>query len=75
MTPAIRRQLVRLLEKTSRVPLPARTCSALSLLVTCIRTDDVHHATAAYDLAVLADLFDGSTNLHDISPIRLDQED
>src|SRR6185295_19564955 len=40
------------------------TCSALALLVPGIAADHVHHPAAAHDLAVLADLFDGRTNLH-----------
>jgi hypothetical protein len=39
--------------------------SALALLVPRIRADDVHHAAAAHDLAVLADLLDRRTYFHD----------
>jgi hypothetical protein len=39
--------------------------STLTLLVTRVRADDVDHAAAAHDLAVLADLLDRRTYLHD----------
>jgi hypothetical protein len=41
--------------------------SALPLLVAGIRADHPHHTLAADDLAVPADLFDGSSNFHDIT--------
>src|SRR5262249_35022627 len=49
-----------------KLPLNSPAClpSALPLLVARIGADDVHHAAAADDLAVLADLLDGRTNLH-----------
>jgi hypothetical protein len=36
----------------------------LALLVALVAADHVHHAAAADDLAVLADLLDGRTDLH-----------
>jgi hypothetical protein len=38
--------------------------STLPLLVALVAADHEHHPAAADDLAVLADLFDGRTNLH-----------
>jgi len=38
--------------------------STLALLVTRVRADDVDHAPAAHDLAVLADLLDRRTYFH-----------
>src|SRR6185437_12861638 len=40
------------------------TKSALALLVARVAADDVDHATAAHDLAVLADLLHRRTNFH-----------
>src|SRR5262245_9981030 len=42
--------------------------SALPLFMAGIGADHVHHPAAAHDLAVLADLFDGRTNLHFSNP-------
>jgi len=39
--------------------------STLTLLVTLVCTNDVDHAAAAHDLAVLADLLDRRTYFHD----------
>jgi hypothetical protein len=39
--------------------------STLALLVARVRADDVHHAAAAHDLAVLAYFLDRRTYLHD----------
>jgi hypothetical protein len=39
--------------------------STLALLVAWVRADDVDHAAAAHDLAVLADLLDRRTYFHD----------
>src|SRR3984885_3533622 len=44
--------------------------STLALLVTRVRADDVDHAAAAHDLAVLADLLDRRTYLHVSHPNR-----
>src|SRR5262249_24081958 len=41
---------------------------ALSLLVARVRANDVDHAPAAHDLAVLADLLDRRTNFHVYPP-------
>jgi hypothetical protein len=38
--------------------------STLTLLVARVRANDVDHATAAHDLAVLADLLDRRTYFH-----------
>jgi hypothetical protein len=38
--------------------------STLTLLVTLVRTNNVDHAAAAHDLAVLADLLDRRTYFH-----------
>src|SRR5215510_9578909 len=48
--------------------LKTATQSTLALLVAGVGADHVDHPAAAHDLAVLADLLDGSTNLHDSSP-------
>jgi hypothetical protein len=42
--------------------------SPLALLVTGVRANDVHHAPAAHDLAVLADLLDRGTDFHAYPP-------
>src|SRR6185436_13389921 len=44
------------------------SCSSLPLFVAGIGADHVHHPAAAHDLAVLADLLDGRTNLHVFKP-------
>jgi len=40
----------------------------LTLLVAGVGANDVHHTAATHDLAVLADLLNGSTNLHVSTP-------
>src|SRR3954468_710559 len=50
------------------VVFPKTLCSALALLVTRIGADHADHALAADDLAVAADLLDGSRNSHSFSP-------
>jgi hypothetical protein len=42
--------------------------SPLTLLVAGVRANDVHHAPAAHDLAVLADLLDRGTDFHAYPP-------
>ncbi len=42
--------------------------SALALLVARILADDANDALAAHDLALVADLLDGRTDLHDLTP-------
>src|SRR5690349_6111659 len=45
--------------------------SPLALLVAGVRrANDVHHAPAAHDLAVLADLLDRRTDFHDLATRR-----